>query len=360
MRCVNIDWLEVYCIENTACPRDMQYFQGKGYYVRKRDYGTPQYKEVLTLYEYDKPFVEIRRCPYSIKRLGGIFEDGACHIRLVNRACYQPSVIDVLRKFIITHDYTYMSISRIDICLDFTHFDNKMKPKNVVIKYMKGAISKINQCNVAAHGKDAWDGRTWNSLKWGAPSSNISTKLYNKSLEMEDVKLKFHIQDAWTASNLDWQNTDVWRVEFSVKSAIKGYVKMDDGEFIESKLTTYDSQEKLLHVFRILAARYFHFKVVEKNKDGSFKRKDRCKDVPLFDITYKDKAYKPVQLTEDTEPDRLDKLLAKRLEDIQKDQTIKVDYRYAAQELLQYYRIHKRFKHLEEQFMILSYYKNGD
>ena len=122
MRCINIDWLEVYCFENKAIPRDMEYFKKQGYVVKKRDYGTPQYKEVLTLYEYDKPFVEIRRLPYSLKRLGGIFEDNACHIRLTNRACYQPHVIDVLRKFLIAHEYIYRSISRIDICLDFIKF----------------------------------------------------------------------------------------------------------------------------------------------------------------------------------------------------------------------------------------------
>ena len=48
MRCINIDWLEVYCFENKAIPRDMEYFKKQGYVVKKRDYGTPQYKEVLT------------------------------------------------------------------------------------------------------------------------------------------------------------------------------------------------------------------------------------------------------------------------------------------------------------------------
>lgn len=357
MRCINIDWLEVYCFENKAIPRDMEYFKAQGYVVKKRDYGTPQYKEVLSLYEYDKPFVEIRRLPYSLKRLGGIFEDNACHIRLTNRACYQPNVIDVLRKFLIAHGYIYRSISRIDICLDFIKFDNLMNPANVIIKYMKGEYSKINQCNIAAHGKDAWDGRTWTSLKWGSPTSSISTKLYCKSLEMEEVKEKFHIQDAWTAAGIDWQNNKVWRVEFSIKTDIKGYVRLDDGEMLENKLTTYDTPERMMQVFRILAARYFHFKLVERMKDGSLKRKDRCKDVDLFKLKYDDVIYKPVKLTSASEPDRTDKLLVKRLKLITSDQGIKTSYRNAALELLNYYRIYKRFRNIKDDLLLMSYYK---
>ena len=356
MRCINIDWLEVYCFESKAHLCDKEYFEKVGYVVKKRDYGTPQYKEVLTLYEYDKPFIEIRRLPYSLKRLGGIFEDNACHIRLANRACYQPNVIDVLRRFLISHDYTYRSITRIDICLDFIKFDNLMNPQNVIIKYMKGDYSKINQSNIAAHGKDAWDGRTWNSLKWGSPTSSISTKLYCKSLEMQEVKEKFHIEDAWTAAGIDWQNNKVWRVEFSVKTDIKGYVRLDDGEMLENKLTTYDTPERLMQVFRILAAHYFHFKIVERTRNGDIQRKDRCKDLPLFKLKFDDAIFKPVKLTSDTEPDRTDKLLVKRLELIVKDMSLDVSYRNAALELLKYYRVHKRIKRIADDTLIMSYY----
>lgn len=353
-RCVNIDWLEVYCYESMDEERGKAYFEKKGYVVKKRAYGTPQYEEVLTLYEFDKPFLEIRRKPYSLKRLGGIFEENACHIRLCNRACYQPGVIDVLRRFLLFHGYTYRSITRIDICCDFHKFDNNMSPRNVVIKYMKGDYSKINQSNIAAHGTDAWDGRTWNSLKWGAPTSSISTKLYNKTLEMKQEKMKFHIEDAWTAAGLD-KTKDVWRVEFSVKTDIKGYVRLDDGEMIPNKLTTYDTPEKLLQAFRILAAKYFHFKVVEKNEDGSLKRKDRCKDVPLFKLSFEDKAYTPIKLTSQSEPDRTDKLLIKRLREISKDEGIKASYRNAAIEVLKYYKIYKRINSSELDILVMSH-----
>ena len=353
VRCVNIDWLEIYCFEPISEQRDKAYFEKKGYVVKKRAYGTPQYEEVLTLYEYDKPFLEIRRKPYSLKRLGGIFEDNACHIRLVNRACYQPHVIDVLRIFLLKHGYQYRSVTRIDICYDFHRFDNQMNPRNVIIKYMKGDYSKINQANIAAHGTDAWDGRTWNSLKWGAPTSSVSTKLYLKTLEMKEQKEKFHIEDAWAAAGLD-KDKDIWRLEFSIKTDIKGYCKLDDGEFIPNKLTTYDTPEKLLHMFRILAAKYFHFKIVERMPDGSIKRKYRCRDLNLLKIDWEEKAYVPVKLTSQTEPDRTDKLLIKRLREIAKDDMLIPSYRNGAIEVLKYYQKEKRINSAEIDLLVLS------
>ena len=126
---------------------------------------------------------------------------------------------------------------------------------------------------------------------------------------------------------------------------------------LENKLTTYDTPERMMQVFRILAARYFHFKLVERTKDGSLKRKDRCKDVELFKLKYDDVIYKPVKLTSDTEPDRTDKLLVKRLKLITTDQGINTSYRNAAQELLSYYRIYKRFRNIKDDLLIMSYYK---
>ena len=57
---------------------------------------------------------------------------------------------------------------------------------------MAGELAKVNQCKLSAHGKDSFDDRIWNSLSWGAEKSMISTKLYNKTLEMKEVTKTLH------------------------------------------------------------------------------------------------------------------------------------------------------------------------
>lgn len=341
-RCVNIDWLEVFCSEPATCPHDAQYFIDKGYFVKQRDYGTPQYREMFTIYMHNFPFLEVRRNPYSLRKLGGIFNANDCHIRLCNRSCYSESPINDLRKFLIAHNYNYNSLTRIDICLDFNRFDKGTNPQIMMRDYMEGRISKINQCNIAAHGKDSFGGRIWNSVSWGSKNSPISTKFYCKSLELKEVKDKFYIRDAWAAAGLNL-NEDVWRVEFSVKSDYKHFVKLDTGELVPNDLTAYDDRHKCLFRFHNFASKYFHFKIVEKKRDGSLQRKDRCKDKILFQLSRDECAYKPVRLTKDTEPDRTDKLLANKLRKMFRDENTPANVKKACQiimvELLQKHRI---------------------
>lgn len=335
-RCVNIDWLQVYCSEPTDIIPNAEYYRRLGYHVENREYGTPQYREMFTIYENSFPFVEIRRNPYSLKKNGGIFNENDCHLRLSNRACYLESPIDALRKFILAHKYTYNSISRIDLCLDFNVFDHGDKPERILKDYMEGKYSKINQCRISAHGKDKFSGRLWNSLAWGSDKSPISTKMYNKSLELRECKPKYYIMDNWLAAGLRI-DIDVWRVEFSIKSDIKGFVKLDDGTLQNNKLTTYDDRNKCLFIFHSLASRYFHFKYVEYQDNGKLRRKDRCNDKELFIIHKEEKSYKPIKITDNIDPTRTDRILINRLYEIQHNYQLSADERKAAICLIRFF-----------------------
>lgn len=351
-RCVNIDWLQVYCREPYPYNLDADYFERQGYTVERRDYGTPQYREMFTVFQDGFPFIEVRRNPYSIKANGGIFDKNACHLRLTNRSCYAPTPIDDLRKFIIAHNYEYISISRIDICLDFNFFDFGDKPEKVLQNYMERKLSKINQCNIGAHGKDRWDGRLWNSLSWGSKNSMISTKMYNKSLELKETHDKFYIRDAWKEAGLR-TDIDVWRVEFSIKSDMKGLVKLDTGEFIDNTLTNYDDRHKCLFRFHALADKYFHFKYVEVQDNGKLRRKDRCRDKVLFIISRDEQAYKPARLTKQHEPNRTDKILVNRLYSIADNYNLSAGDREAAIKLITYFHQEMRMPLYDERYSIL-------
>lgn len=340
-RCVNIDWLQVFCAEPLDKNLDAEYFRHRGYEVKVRDYGTPQYREMFTIYENNQPFIEVRRNPYSVKPYG-IFNENDCHLRLSNRACYAVSPIDDLRTFLLSHNYTFKSISRIDICIDFNFFDYGDKPEKILKDYMEGKYSKINQCNIAAHGKDKWQGRFWNSMSWGSKNSMVSTKMYNKSLELREVGEKSYIKDAWLQAGLRL-DLDVWRVEFSLKSDLKNFVKLDTGELVENTLTTYDDRYKCLFRFHALADKYFHFKYVEYQENGKLRRKDRCRDKILFIIHKDEQAYKPIALNSKKDVTRTERILIKRLAQIVDDYSVKKSYREAANNMISYFCEYSRF-----------------
>lgn len=328
-RCINIDWLEVYCLEsldNTPC--DADFFRRHHFYVKEREYGTRQYRQMFTIYDdHDEPMYEIRRDPVAQdSRVKGMFDPTSCHVRLHNRQCYHPEAINELHNFLSRFSYTVVRIYRLDICLDFEKFDKGDDPQKFIERYISGNFSKVNQGNVSAHGVDRWDSRQWNSLAWGAPKSMVSTKMYDKTAELKQVYDKPYIRYAWFRAGLvnDWEQLTklgadgeqykprIWRVEFSIRSSARGYYIVEDhgGQKLqtiqaEHTLSAYNTPQKLLHAFNCLQRYYFHFKYFQPGV-----RKDRCKDKVLFEIA-------------DDEPiARLDRLLTTRRDNRWKDALI--------------------------------------
>ena len=296
-RCVNLDWLELYCLEDDiGFPHDANFFRRAGFHVEEREYGTPMYNEMFTLYDhFDEPLIEIRRDPKSAetRQINGLFDPRSCHIRLSNRTCYFANPVQLLQQFIEQYGLHYQRISRVDICYDFTTFDYGDNPADFMRRYMKNRYTKINQANISAHGADAWGGRTWNSVAWGSKKSMVGTKFYNKKLELSEARDKPYIRQAWRAAGLvddeylltkDGNPVDILRVEFSVKSGTRNWFIMENEQGkkkriqrVRNTLEVYDTKEKLWQMFLSLTDHYFHF-----NKFEEGKRKDLCEDKKLF------------------------------------------------------------------------------
>lgn len=302
VRCVNLDWLEVHCLEPFGQPRDADFFREAGFTVHERDYGTRVYKEMFVIDDdQGQPFLEIRRNPAS-QMPEGIHLPEECHLRLTNYACYHDDAAQLLQEFIEEFSYEFKRVSRVDICLDFERFDYGDDPQAFLSRYLKKRYSKINQGNIHAHGSDSWTGQKWNSLSWGAPSSDIGTKFYNKTLELFDASSasykKPYIRYAWLQCGLiddyvtmtkgtgpNQYTPTIWRVEFSIRSSVKNWFVIElNGDArhyqsIRNTLHQYMGRDRLLTMFASLANHYFHFKYYE---DG--KRKDRCRDKQLFNF----------------------------------------------------------------------------
>lgn len=323
IRCVNIDWLEVYVLEsNDNFPCNADYFRRKGYLVHEREYGTRVYKEMFEIVDdMNNPLIEIRRNPASgASDFHGLLECSS-HIRLPNWMLYQGNPVEFLRQFLLAHNYIFKRIYRIDLCYDFEFFDSGDKPARFAQRYLKGEYRKINQCFLTAHGFDAWEGCNYNSLSWGSRTSMVSTKLYNKTLELKEAKNdKPWIKTTWMLCGLidnpcsmtkkdtngELYHPEIWRVEFSMKSEADGWIvyemqnrKKVQKQAIPHKLEMFDSKEKLWLRFQNLAYHYFHFKhkeyignvkglamlalgSVNSNQERRPQRKDRCRDKNLF------------------------------------------------------------------------------
>lgn len=305
-RCCNLDWLEVYASEPCGSPRDAAYFRSKGFVVHEREYGTRIYREMFTIDGQDGfPLLEIRRNPFSSGSIG-VLRPEDCHIRLTNRTCYFDGIAAELQSFLDTHGYFFNRISRIDICLDFEKFDRGDDPATFIRRYFQHRYAKVNQGRITGHGQDGWHGQEWNSVSWGSRTSCVTTKIYNKTLELKNPKdgtfKKPYIRQAWMLCGLiddmqrvtrQGQEVQIWRVEFSLQSSVKGWVPIElDGknknyQSLRNTLQMYSSRAQLLVMFASLANHYFRFKKFEEGK-----RKDRCEDKVLFKWEQNQTTYK--------------------------------------------------------------------
>lgn len=270
-KCINFDWVQVWTYEPPYIA-GAHSFREMGWVVKERSYGTRIFNEVLTLIDrHGIPFVEVCRSPKSKKGEGGIIQDNATSIRLVNQSCYSPSAINDLIQFMQDVGYSYKNgrlagVQRLDICMDFTHFDVLEEvPQEFVNNYMSGKYSKVTQPRVRAVGVDGYIFKRYNSLSWGSPTSMVSTKLYCKTQEMEEVKEKPWIRQAWVdagilADSLD--ETPVWRIEFKLTGECHEWVD-EDGVVIHNTLESYASENNLMQYTRGLIGKYFDFRYVD-------------------------------------------------------------------------------------------------
>lgn len=307
------------------------YFRSHGYIVHEREYGTRVYNEMFTIEDqHGHAFIEVRRNPQSGSSSFTGLSELSCHLRLVNRACYANNPVRDMAEFMIKHDYIFQRIFRLDLCYDFIRFDSGDDPARFLRRYIENKFSKVNQCKVRVIGDDSWASFDWESVSWGAPTSMVGTKMYNKTKELKATgDKKPWIKQAWFESGLvnDPLNLpDVWRIEFSMHSSARNWIVIEDADSKHNKkravphtLEMFDGRDRLWERFEEMAHHYFQFRYVEYldkvNSDGerNLKRKDVCREKRLFNYNLNRTFYKIEGVAVECKPDKDDDILRRRL-----------------------------------------------
>lgn len=307
------------------------YFRSHGYIVHEREYGTRVYNEMFTIEDqHGHAFIEVRRNPQSGSSSFTGLSELSCHLRLVNRACYANNPVRDMAEFMIKHDYIFQRIFRLDLCYDFIRFDSGDDPARFLRRYIENKFSKVNQCKVRVIGDDSWASFDWESVSWGAPTSMVGTKMYNKTKELKATgDKKPWIKQAWFESGLvdDPLNLpDVWRIEFSMHSSARNWIVIEDADSKHNKkravphtLEMFDGRDRLWERFEEMAHHYFQFRYVEYldkvNSDGerNLKRKDVCREKRLFNYNLDRTFYKIEGVAVECKPDKDDDILRRRL-----------------------------------------------
>lgn len=310
--CINVDWLQVFCLDEN--PESLTVHNIKqDYEFILQPHSSRHFKEIWRVVNSDgDDYAVIQRRPFS----SIITKEGAI-VQLCNRELYKPHMSATFSMFLRLHGFKYKSISRIDLCFDSNVLAGGLLHANLIKGLMSEAYLKNNQAKVKWH-FDAMAnvGRPMecNSASFGSKSSPVSTKIYNKTLELSEVKNKPYIVECWGFNGLD-TSKDVWRIEISIKSEATTALHTSSGEILRLSPSMVEFQDDIEDIFFSYAKRYFAFKV----NDGK-KNKTRMADLPIFP-TERSRTIRPLRITNERDATRSDRVFLKKLHGLFKELT---------------------------------------
>lgn len=302
---INVDWLQVYCHDDNLGFLHEIYYGVSAYEFKLLPHGTRHFKELWEVIDEDgEKYAIIQRVPHS----SIISADGAI-IQLCNRELYRPYYASNFIVFLSSHHFRYKSISRLDICFDSNYLYKKLKHSKLIKDLMTGVVLKNNQSKVAWNFNaiaNVGKPMECNSCSFGSKSSSVSTKMYNKTLEMKEQKQKPYIIESWGYNGLNL-DMDVWRIEISIKSDASTTIRTDSGEIFRLDPDSLRMQELTENIFFSYAEKYFSFK-----RNNGTKNKTRMPDLQIFPKE-RSITLRPIRITEEKDSGRSDRIFLKKL-----------------------------------------------
>lgn len=267
--CIAIDWLEVCCYG--APLRNMELsIDGRKYYVTREERSTALFRDFFVVTHKNLEYAYIRQNP----RLSRIKKSTSC-VKLNNRVLYHEGCIDFLLKLLKALHLRYHGITRLDLAYDCNKFFDGRNPHRFIRDFVnkpmseKGGMYLAGSKEYTLHGRKSIsnDGQM-NYIQFGGKSSTQKGYIYNKSLELKEVKDKPWIRDMWERNGL--KNDDknpVWRAEISIRSESKDLLNLETGQLFALAPNYINCYENIKKVFHFFAARVFDFRINQGQKN---------------------------------------------------------------------------------------------
>lgn len=280
--CIAVDWLEVCCYGRDLEPSFFSW-EGKHFSVEQEDRETPLFKSFFEVKRNGLVWAQIRQNPKS-----GVMKKGLTIIKLSNRVLYHEKYVPFLMHMIQVLGLYYKGLTRLDIAYDCNEFYCGRKPSRFVHQFVtkrvdeKGGmyVPKMKEYDFHLK-KDIHTNGMINYLAIGAKSSKKRGYIYDKTLELEEVKDKPWIREMWEKNGLiSDKKTHVWRSEISIKAQGSDLLNLETGQLFAlhpNYLATYENIKKIFHFY---AAKVFDFRY----NSGEKNRRDFAR-VCLFDTS---------------------------------------------------------------------------
>lgn len=218
---LNIDWLTInYLVEASPLNDGLEIHIGNLKFI-PQNYSTRQFRYVYLVFNiYEKNEIATIVC----NPLSKILDCRLHQVKLSNWVLYQNNRHNYLKWIKEAINGKFLSLSRLDLCVDMVGFDFYGFIKN----YHDNKIREKKPKEVTEHYKK-YDGESiYTGISWGSKLSDWTAKIYDKIREIQEQSGKLYILDYFKENGIDVEKEKVWRYEFSITSLKDRYVLEDE------------------------------------------------------------------------------------------------------------------------------------
>lgn len=267
--CISVDWFEVCCY-GAPIEKGERIINGMRYEIIDEDKNTRIFKKLYKVVHRGLDYFYIQQEPIS-----SALKKGLTLVKVANRVLYSEKYVPLLIELLKSLGLHYKGVSRLDIAYDCNYFYDGRSPKKFIRDYIskpldkKGGIYLANvQKHIAFFEKSISSNTQWSYIKFGMGTGGRSAYIYDKSLELSEVKDKPWIRKVWADNGLiNDEKHHVWRSEISIKSQGKQLLNLDTGELFALHPSFLDTYEKICKIFHFYAAKSFDFRINQGQKN---------------------------------------------------------------------------------------------
>lgn len=332
---ISIDWLQAYCIGGVVQAGEYSSSIGK-LTVELQEGGTANFLRRSLIYWNGVEVATLLQCP-KMAALDRLLTE----LKLHNRILYTSQPVRIMKAIIEGIHVTYKGIARLDLACDCNTLAGGRSVESLISNFVHllprevGHIVRKGSARYNLHGNNHRKAHIRHeSIKFGSPQADVVPYIYNKSLELLEVKDKPWIREAWKAAGLvhlvdteglqqlskkelemrlndagvsEFVRSGVWRFEISIKAHGKDLLNLETGEIFKMGLDEISTAEKIEDLFASYCKKFFAFRECV----GGERVRD-YREVVLFEFEGK-RSYRQVSIPTTGETGRFDASVANYL-----------------------------------------------
>jgi len=273
-----VDWFQVYGFLHSELLPSSQSFS-----LRVEDFPTSQFLLRARVFFGSSEFCELLLCPRT-----SLLPANAFQLKINNKWLYTSEWFNLFRRVCSEFNLEVKSVSRIDVFFDCIKYWGGRRPSRLISEYVGQKVLKIgvnrgylafknfgyaipvgSSSSSVPIGSPKWNGITWGQKGY------VQTQIYNKSLELREVKFKPWIVDSWEAAGL--RGEDVWRSEIRIQKNGKNLQLLDSGDLFALGTDEVSNEARIWDLFQVYADRYLRFVVRDYHR-----KRQQMKPIKLF------------------------------------------------------------------------------